>query len=258
MNELVSVIMPTHNQANYLLEAVESVKAQTYHPIELIMINDGSTDNTSDVAKFLRGKYPDIVYLEKLENQGVVKTVNAGYERAQGEYVMRLDGDDRIPSDYVEKLFNCLQDARKKSQHVAYAYCDAHYFQGRTGIQAGKPYSLRALLNENYIHAAALIWRPALTEVSFLNPVMTHGFEDWDLWLSFADQGYKGVYCKKTYLEYRIRANGRNMMANNDQQAMRKQVYDNHRALYKKPSMRLSHFGWKVQRRLKKYIGLGN
>lgn len=92
MEPMVSVIIPTYNRPRWLPEAIDSVLAQTYPNLEIIVVNDGSTDNTEEVLSPYMDK---IVYLYK-ENGGPASAVNAGLEVAEGKYISRLDDDDLI------------------------------------------------------------------------------------------------------------------------------------------------------------------
>src|SRR5829696_6977365 len=88
---LVSVVIPCYNQAHFLEEAIESVLAQSYKDFEIIVIDDGSTDDTGEVA----GRYPR-VRLFRQDNQGLAAARNAGLWRSKGEYLVFLDADDRL------------------------------------------------------------------------------------------------------------------------------------------------------------------
>src|SRR5919112_291203 len=94
---LVSVVIPCYNQAHFLGEAIESVLAQSYPNFEIIVVDDGSTDDTSEVA----GRYPK-VRLVRQENQGLSGARNAGLARSEGEYVVFLDADDRLLPEALE------------------------------------------------------------------------------------------------------------------------------------------------------------
>lgn len=91
---LVSVIIPTYNRAVYLKRAVESVLAQSYKNIELLIINDGSSDKTPAVISELKERDPRIVGLTNKGNLGIAKSSNRGIRRARGKYIARLDDDD--------------------------------------------------------------------------------------------------------------------------------------------------------------------
>ncbi len=86
----VSVVIPTHNRANYIAHAVESVLDQTFRDYEIIVINDGSTDNTQEVLK----KFEDKIKLLHQENKGIAQTRNRAIQESTGEYIAFLDSDD--------------------------------------------------------------------------------------------------------------------------------------------------------------------
>lgn len=110
-NALVSAIIPVYNVSEYIERCVESLVSQTYNNIEIILINDGSTDNSGEVCRNLKGLYGDkIVYIEQ-ENQGVSAARNAGLKAAKGEYIVFVDADDWVSSNYVDKLYTALSDS---------------------------------------------------------------------------------------------------------------------------------------------------
>ncbi len=88
-NPLVSVIMPVYNGEKYLDQSIESIFSQTYHPFEIILVDDGSTDNSRKIAS----SYPEIKYIHQ-ENAGHAAARNRGIESAEGSYIALLDADD--------------------------------------------------------------------------------------------------------------------------------------------------------------------
>jgi glycosyltransferase involved in cell wall biosynthesis len=89
---LVSVIMPVYNAEKYLLQAIESILCQDYRNLEMIVINDGSTDNSKNIISTIRD--PRLSFFENPENWGIVRSRNRGLEEAKGEYIAILDSDD--------------------------------------------------------------------------------------------------------------------------------------------------------------------
>ncbi len=106
MNELVSVVIPTYNRSQFVTEAIDSVLNQTYPNIELIVVNDGSIDNTEEKLQPYMNK---IIYVKK-ENGGTSSAVNAGLRIAKGKYIARLDDDDLFMPDKVEKQVRLFED----------------------------------------------------------------------------------------------------------------------------------------------------
>lgn len=106
---LVSVIIPAYNVAEYLYEAINSIEKQEYSSLEIIIINDGSTDDTAVVCHEIERIYSNIVYLEQ-ENQGPSVARNNGLKKAQGKYVTFVDADDSLPEGAITDLVKCAQD----------------------------------------------------------------------------------------------------------------------------------------------------
>lgn len=248
---LVSVLIPAYNQGQYLVQAVESAFDQTYRPIQVVVVNDGSTDQTDQIAQELQHSHPNLVYLSQ-KNQGVCQAMAAAFAEANGEYVVRLDADDYLPENYLSCLLDCLEAA---GPAVAYAYCDAQYVGERQGVMEAGDFSLGRLVQENYIHVSALVRAAVIREVGYYNPNMCYGFEDWDLWLSLAEADYRGTYCSGTFLYYRQKAEGgRNDMQATRHRQMRQQVYANHPKIYRKPINQLRVFGWRLKRRARRIL----
>ena len=105
VSPLISVIVPFYNAEEYLMICIESVLAQTYHHIELLLINDGSADNSNMIAERYREK-DDRIILIRTENKGVSCARNTGIQCASGQYIMFVDADDCIAINAIEVLYN--------------------------------------------------------------------------------------------------------------------------------------------------------
>src|SRR5436305_1443891 len=112
---LVSVIIPCYNQAHFLDEAIESVLAQTYSNREIIVVDDGSTDNTATVARC----HSPVGYIYQ-ENAGPSAARNTGVKESRGEYLVFLDADDRLLPEALEIGVDCLR------QHPECAFASGH------------------------------------------------------------------------------------------------------------------------------------
>lgn len=108
----VSIIIPVYNSEKYISKCLDSVINQTYKNIEILVINDGSKDNSINILREYEKKDSRIIVIDK-ENEGVAKTRNMGIKKATGEYIMFIDNDDYIDADYVESFINSalLNDA---------------------------------------------------------------------------------------------------------------------------------------------------
>lgn len=126
--DLISIVVPVYNSEVYIERCLESLVKQTYENIEIIVINDGSKDKSSDIiSKFLYDQR--VVYVER-ENRGIGFTRNQGVELARGKYLCFVDSDDYITSNFVEKLYQKLVD-----MDADLVWCDyTHVFGGKTSI----------------------------------------------------------------------------------------------------------------------------
>jgi glycosyltransferase involved in cell wall biosynthesis len=108
LQPLISVIVPVFNGAEFLPRCLDSILAQTYPNIEVILINDGSTDQTKDICIAFAGNNKRIRYFEQ-ENHGLATTRNVGISMANGEYISFVDADDVVSPDYLDYLYTLLQ-----------------------------------------------------------------------------------------------------------------------------------------------------
>ena len=199
---LVSVIVACHNYGQYLKEAVESVVHQTYKNIEIIIINDGSTDDSDEIVRSL--EYDNIRYLPQ-SNSGIVAVRNRGIDEAAGEFIIFLDADDLLDADYVEETLRVAQKNK-----VDIVYTDFRKFDAVTETSNFPEYNIEILKNHNFIHISSLIRKTAigLSRFDVNLSGMTH--EDWDFFLGICSKGARVVKCQTTFLNYRIHESSRN------------------------------------------------
>lgn len=114
----VSIIITSYNQASYLVEALESVMAQSLPPFEIIVSDDGSTDESPELLRKFARKYPDWIIPFIHENVGIPRNRNIALQRVRGNFVGILDGDDRFRSQKLEKQFEALN--RVKGARAVY------------------------------------------------------------------------------------------------------------------------------------------
>lgn len=109
MNNLVSIVVPVYNVEEYLMRCVDSLTAQTYKNIEIILVDDGSTDKSGDICDYYEREDMRVRVLHQ-NNGGQSKARNEALKIARGDYYCFIDSDDYVPCDYVEKLYNLLKD----------------------------------------------------------------------------------------------------------------------------------------------------
>ncbi len=108
MKEKISIIIPIYNAEKNIKKCIESIICQTYDNIEIICINDGSTDKSTQIIENYQHKDTRITLINK-ENSGVSDTRNTGIKKSSGKYIMFIDADDYISKDYIEKMYEVIQ-----------------------------------------------------------------------------------------------------------------------------------------------------
>lgn len=108
LEKLVSIVIPMYNVEEYIAETLESVIKQSYTNLEIIIVNDGSKDQSLTIAKRYSELDKRIVLIDK-KNEGLSKTREEGLKRAHGEYVAMIDSDDKINKDYIRKMYDKIE-----------------------------------------------------------------------------------------------------------------------------------------------------
>ncbi len=185
--ELVSIIIPAYNQAQYLGEAIQSCLNQTYPNIEIIIVDDGSTDNTREVALAL--KDARIKYLHK-SNGGLSSARNAGIRAASGEYLSFLDSDDMFLPEKIRLLMGKI----KTEPHLGFVAGHALLIDQQGKIIPKKfetflPSPIQNLILGNPFHVGSVIVKKEWQEKIGYFDENLRSYEDWDFWLRLAIAG---------------------------------------------------------------------
>ncbi len=197
---LISIIVPCYNQGIYLKETIQSALASTYRPLEIIIINDGSTDDSLELARVLEAQHPEVRVLDQA-NSGVTKARNSGIAAAQGEYILPLDGDDLISNTYIEKGIAVLS----MRPEVKVVYCQAEKFSTTTRKPWKlKPFSLQQLAKDNMIFVSALFRKTDALAVRGFSEDMQLGREDWEFWIKLLKNGGEVVQLPEVGFFYRL------------------------------------------------------
>jgi glycosyltransferase involved in cell wall biosynthesis len=181
---LVSVIIPCYNQAQFLAEAIESMLAQTYREIEIIVVDDGSPDDTREVVS----RYPGVRYMRQ-ENQGLASARNTGFKQSKGEYVVFLDADDHLTPNAIESHLSCFAE----HSETGFVVGDIDHMT-LNGSYAGSPRwpllesnQYEALLRVNHVAntIAVMFRRGVLEQLGGFKPACSPA-EDYELLLRAA------------------------------------------------------------------------
>lgn len=202
-NPLVSVIIPCYNQAIFLFEAVESVMNQTYKNWEILIVNDGSPDDTEIIALELMKKDKRIKYLYK-ENGGLSSARNTGIREAKGDFILPLDADDTIEPTY---LFDAMA-AFIAHPHLKLVYCYGHFFGAKNGLWEEACYKdYYHLLLRNVIFCSAFFRKSDWALVDGYDEKMLRGLEDWDFYIRLLYGSGEVFQISKSLFNYRIKTN---------------------------------------------------
>lgn len=182
---MISVVIPTYNRAHLIKRCIESVISQTYKDIEIIIVDDGSTDNTSDVIAELKNE--KIHYYQLKENKGACFARNIGVLKAKGEYIAFQDSDDEWNKDKLQKQIDYLIE--KKADLV---FCSFTLNTGKKIIefptqQIDENKIDKLILRNNYISTQTILAKKeCLIDIPFDNDLPR--LQDWDLMIRFTQK----------------------------------------------------------------------
>lgn len=225
---VVSVILTCYNQAPYLAEALESVLNQTYPHWECIILNDGSTDRSEEIALQYVAKDKRFVYVCQ-ENQGVVAARNHAISASHGTYILPLDGDDKIAPSYLEQAVEVLD----QDQQVILVCCGVEKFGDETGPFVLPEMTIRNLLRGGCCVSCSMYRRASYDAAGGYKQEMSRGWEDWEFFISLLETGGKAYRLPQTLFFYRILHRSRNSgIADPHKEALRQQIVRLHPDLY--------------------------
>jgi hypothetical protein len=197
---LVSVIVPCFNHGSYLADCLRSITQQDYRPLEIIVVDDGSTDPDTQAALGRAERDADTTVLRLPVNRGPSAARNAGVERARGRYVLPVDADNLLLPGAVTALVLQLSSANER---IGFVYPNCQFFGNRTDYFESPSYNLHSLLTGNYCDTSSLIDRDVLDRGFRYPEDIVHGHEDWDFVLSLAEHGIHGEAARAKTLLYR-------------------------------------------------------
>jgi glycosyltransferase involved in cell wall biosynthesis len=189
---LVSVILPTQNREKTLVRAINSILEQTYKNIEVLVVNDASTDNTYEIASGFSKKDSRIIILNNEKKLGLTESLNKGIGMAKGKYIARLDDDDFWCNE--KKLEEQVDFLEKNKDYVLVGggaiEMDQNGKDAATYFFPEKDSDIRKkiLIKDMFIHVSVVFVRDAWERVAGYDKKF-NGLEDWDLWLKMGTIG---------------------------------------------------------------------
>lgn len=200
MKDLISVVVTCYNHQDYIEQCLRSIFAQTYRNIELLVLDDGSSDHSAEIIEAVLADSPFPTRFESHENMGVVKTRNKALQQIQGTYFIFVDSDDFLDSDYIEGFYTSMVQ-----EEADIVYGDLYDPDKKEFYLKSRPYDKLAFLTENFISNCSLIRRSVADGIYYDEALNREKLEDYDFLLNLIiNQGAKPVYDAKTKLNYRV------------------------------------------------------
>lgn len=200
---ILSVVIPCYNHGQYIQDAIDSVLSYKDQPIEIIVVDDGSTDSIT-IRKMIELK-EDGFHIVQQPNSGLAKARNTGISIAAGKYILPLDADNKIKADYIRKALPLLE-----ANKCDIVYAKPYFFGDEIKSREfeTKSFNGPALLLGNYIDACAVyrkeIW---IKNKGYDYNMPFQGFEDWEFWINSYFRGFKFQFVEEELYEYRILEN---------------------------------------------------
>lgn len=204
----VTVVIRCYQQGPFLAEAVGSARAQTRVPDEIVVVDDGCTDETVAVLDSLVEAGP-LVVVRHAAPQGPAASFNAGVAASSGDLILALDADDALSPRYVELTEQAIQAG------ADLAYGGVERFGAETGFTEPLPFDAGELAVESFLHVSTMFRRSLFDATGGFRPDLDRlGLEDWEFWVHAVEHGARGQAVDGCWLRYRRHATGsRNTMS---------------------------------------------
>ncbi len=211
----VSVIIPMYNQANLIEETIQSVLASHYPVLEIVVVDDGSQDQSVAVVKELAVRHP-IIQCVVQENSGPSVARNRAIRMAKGTFILPLDGDDLIAPQYIAEAIAAF----KADNELKVVYCEAEKFGAKQGKWQLKPFSLENLAKDNMIFVSALYRKKDWERCGGYPEDLRWVSEDWVFWIAMLKDGGKVLQLPFIGFYYRISPGSRRKGMDNHKKRM--------------------------------------
>ncbi len=207
MKKLVSVIVPVYNRAHLVSETIQSILSQTYEPIEIILINDGSNDGSLDLLKDYESRFPKQIHVIDQANQGQIIARNNGIKAARGDYIAFLDSDDLWLEDKLERQMPLFEPG----VGLVYSGIEIIDEEGRTIRIEPADETISGDIHPQLLVKNRMTGGTVVVTAESLNRVGVFSTdfkaaENWDLWLRIC-KVYSARVVSVPLIKYRIHSN---------------------------------------------------
>lgn len=227
----VSIVIPCYNNEDDILRTLKSLTNQTYKNFEIIVVNDGSTDNTLLLIEAFRRSNPDIrltVYHQ--DRSGPNRARNWGIEQASGPLIVTLDADDQLAFDYLEKTVSAVTN----HPEVDVVYTETIFYGVENGKSVLFELEIPGIYTRNFLNATALFKKECWESVGGYQKEIL-GYEDWEFWISLAKSGCRFKKVHEPLFFYYRRGNTRNFLSAGLDLQKKIQIMEHHPDLYQLP-----------------------
>lgn len=222
----VSVVIPCFNDGKYIDEAVDSILAQTFQDFEIIIVNDGSTDDfTNELLKNYNKPKTTVLFKP---NGHLSSARNHGIRYSKANYILPFDADDIFEPTYLEKAVKVLDE----NPEIGVVTCDIRLFENAHGIWRSKSGDLMSLLAKNDICGNSLFRYQCWLDAGGYNEEM-RGFEDWDFWIGVAKKNWKFYSIPEVLFNYRITSKSLYQNVLQKSPELTRQIVENHIEVYR-------------------------
>lgn len=192
-----SVVITCHNKERYVAQAIESALMQSLRPAEIIVVDDGSTDDSYWRIR----EYAYAVTVMSVTQRGMAAARNAGIMASSMPWIVHLDADDWLEPNWIEEVFFCTPPAKAVVSGIKWHYADGS--ERGPEMPATENPALADVVGRNTHYSCAAFEREALVAAGGYNPTLG-GSCDWGLWADFALHGWPIAYCHSTFYNYRV------------------------------------------------------
>ncbi|HEX2968899.1 MAG TPA: glycosyltransferase family A protein [Bacteroidales bacterium] len=192
----ISIVTACYNHGKYIHEMIQSVMNQTLQDFEIIIVNDGSTDDTGEILDKIDN---DKIRIVHTGNYGPSHARNLAIGLAKSDIILNLDADDKIGKDLLEKAYNVFNT--RPEAGIVYTNC--RYFGASVKKLKFRPFKLKRMLISNQIISAAFFRKCDWKKCGGYSEDFIYGLEDWDLWLSILERGRDAIEIPDSWFYYR-------------------------------------------------------
>ena len=197
-NIRISIIIPCYNDGIYIIEAIQSAEQYKGNDAEIIIVNDGSTDDYTILV--LRELESGGYFVINQDNIGLASARNNAIKVAKGNYILPLDSDNKIKPEYISKSIRILDE----NPEIGVVYSDLEYFGEEFSVQRISEFDFSKLMIGNYIDACAIYRKQVWIDVKGYDPNLNKLFwEDWEFWIHAYKKGWKFFHIQEVLFYYR-------------------------------------------------------